>query len=395
MSLARRLILVVVSTCFACWPVVSMADVPGPVFGGGVVYEYNYNSSSNTRMGTYGLGYLLVNVKDAPAPGGQINEWTYGAEYRLLTDNDHFLHYGWVAYNFGAARCQSIEGGYFQVPFGNLRLGYDSWYAPLNYYVGLTDNQAMGVGYKYEAGPWRFDLDFFKNYTALQNETYGANTSTDQPYDAENTGNMRLAYTINKGCPQNATVSVSGKGGQLFANKEQLPSGGFPSQDGVGTQWAGSANMDANWGPWNLLLGAAYYEYDVPNSPGMTSVDKGTIKAENYGFAITFPAKGEVFNASLQYTFKLSCMGPINTIIPYVDFSYINVPSNVDYVTSSSDGRRIGNEAFIIPGVKLNAGPVYIYIEGLIGQNTGGTAFVGSDDGKWHNAFFMATAFYF
>ena len=134
-------------------------------------------------------------MKHEQATPGQVNDWTYGAEYRFLTDDTRFLHYGWAAYNFGSAKSQSLEVGYFQIPFGNLMFGYDSWWAPLNYYVGLTDNQGMGVGYKYQAGPWRFDLDFYKNDTALQTQTYGSNTTTNQPFDAENTGDIRVAYT--------------------------------------------------------------------------------------------------------------------------------------------------------------------------------------------------------
>jgi hypothetical protein len=398
MRLVERLILVVICACFACWPGVSAAQVAPPSFGGGVIYEYNFNPSSNSsdrRGGTYGMGYFMMNVKDTPTPN-QINDWTYGAEYRLLSDNEHhFLHFGWAAYNFGPAKCESIIGGYFQVPFGNLRLGYDSWWSPLNFWLGLTDQQGMGIGYQYDSGPWRFDFDFFKNDTALQTSTYGASTTTDQPFDAENTGNVRVAYTVNKGAPDNATFSVSGKGGQLFANSEALPSGAMPTADGVGTRWAASANMDANMGQWNLKLGAAYYAYSVPNSPGMTSIDRGTIEAQNYGYGTTIPAKGALYSGNLQYTFKVDCLGPISTITPYVDLSYVAVPGDVDYVSTSSNGKRIGYEALIIPGVKMNAGPVYIYAEGLIGQNSGGTAFVGHDDGDWHSSVFIATAFYF
>ena len=397
MSLSRRLIfLVVVSACIACWPIASMAQqVPPPSFGAAVVFEYNYDAGSNAsnrRGGTYGLDYFIINVKDQKTPG-QVNDWNYGAEYRFLRDDLRWLHYGWAAYNFGPAKSCSLEVGYFQVPFGG---NYDSWWCPLPYYVGFMDNQAMGVGYKYQAGPWRFDLDFFKNDTAMQTETYGANTSTAQAFDAENTGNINLAYTWNKGAPCNATFSGSFKGGQVFANSgNALPSGAFPIQNGVGTRWTGTLNMDANYGQWNLLLGLGYYEYSVPNSPNMKPEDKGTIEMQDFGFAEVIPAKATYVSASLQYTFKVKCLGPISSIAPYVDFSYLAIPSDVDYVGYSSPVQRLGHETFIIPGIKLNAGPLWIYIEGLIGQNVNGTASVGSDDEKWHTALFAVTALYF
>ena len=40
--------------------------------------------------GSYGMGYFLVNVHDQATPG-QVNDWTYGAEYRFLTDDTRFF----------------------------------------------------------------------------------------------------------------------------------------------------------------------------------------------------------------------------------------------------------------------------------------------------------------
>ncbi len=393
MNLAKHLFRLAVITCIVCWPVVSMAAANLPTIGGGVVFTYQYkpdDNSSNRRGGDYGLDYFIINAKGKVQTNKKGDNITYAAEYRLLTDDKRWLHYGWAAYNFWSEN--TVQGGYFQVPFGNLPYGYDSFYAPLNFYVGLTDNQALGFGYKLEKGPWRFDLDFYKNDSAGQNQTYGTNTTPDQPFQAENTGNIRLAYTFNKGEPKNVTVSVSGKGGQVFANNNELPSGGYPKTDAEGTRWAAAINMDANWGPWNLKLGATSYAYSVPRSGDVTSIDRGTILAQDYGYELRFPARGQLFNASLKRQFKVD-WGPLSSISPYVDWSYLHIPSSVDYVNTS--GKQVGDEHFIQPGVEWVAGPIYIWTEWLIGKNTGGTAFVGEDDGSWHNELYIATAFYF
>jgi len=419
MSLRGRLILLVVgiACCIAWWPVSAMAQaVPAPSFGGGVAYEYTYydtsNVTNNRRGGNWGMGYFILNVKDQAAPAGQpVNSWEYGAEYRWLSSaSNNFLHYGQVAYNFGCDKSSQLILGYFQVPFGNLRLGYDSWYGPLTYYVGFQDNQAMGVGYKHEAGPWRFDLDFYKNDTAKQASTYGTNAGGDQPYDSENSGNMRIAYSCGKGQPNNATFSASIRGGQMFGNSGNFMADGlFPIQDSVGTRWAANLAMDANWGgpwgPWNLKVALIHYEYNLPNSSNMTAADRGTMIMENFGFDSEIPAKADLVQVSLEHPYKVTCLGPISSITPYLEYSYLHVPSTVDYVGGngvsaapifgSGTGQRVGEEQLFDPGIKLNAGPLYVYIDGLISRNASGTAFLGSDNGKWNTGIFAVTAFYF
>lgn len=394
MDLAKRLILAAAIACMAGWPMASQAALSTPTIGGGVVFTYKFkpnDNSSHRRGGNYGLDYFLLNAKGKVKTGKQ-SDITYAAEYRLLTQGYRWLHYGWAAYNYGAH--QSIRGGYFQVPFGNLPYGYDSFYGGLGYYLGLRDNQSLGFGYKYQKGPWRFDIDFFKNDTAGQTQTYGVNTTSDDPFQTENTGNIRIAYTYNKGSAKNATFSLSGKGGQLFANDQDLLSGGTPTTDAEGYRWAVAVAMDANWGLWNLKLGATDYAYNVPKGSAITNIDRGTIQAQDYGFNTTLPAGGQLFNASLSRVFKVS-LGPISSITPYIDYGYLRVNNNVDYVSNSSGSKRIGDEQLIDPGIEWVAGPVYVWTEWLVGKNTGGTAFVGEDDGSWNNEIYVATGFYF
>lgn len=395
MKLGKRFILTAAIACLMGWPISSMAaKASGPTFGGGIVFHYQNtinDSTSGHRGGTAGMSYFILNVKGT-VPTGPTDSISYAGEYRWLGAGANWMHYGWGEYNF--AGNQHLTLGYFQVPFGNLPYGYDSFYCPLQWYTGLTDNQAMGIGYRYEQGPVRFDLDFFKNDNAGQTSTYAPTTTGSDPFQAQNTGNIRVAYTFNQGSPNNVTLSVSGRGGAFYSNGGQtLVSGGTVSKNNAtGSRWAATVNLDGNWGPWNVFLGAADYAYSVPKFAGVTSVDRGTIEAQDFGYAEYFPSAGQVFSASLTRSYNV-CLGPITSISPYIDWSYVRANGNVDYV--GSEGTRVKNEQMLIPGLAWVAGPLYVWTEWLIGKNTGNTAFVGTDNGKWHSALYVAMGYYF
>lgn len=354
--------------------------------GGGVVTEYQYKDygHSATPGGDLSLDYFSVN-----AHGNFGRSITYGAEERFSTSNfkdSNYLHYGWAAYHFGAQHNQQIRGGYFQVPFGNLPYGYQTFWGNLAYYAGFTDHQGAGAGYRYEHNAWRFDADFFKNDNLGQRSTYSGGIPTGG-YRNVNTGNMRLAYTVNKGSPHRATFSVAGKGGQLYTGSRAL-----------GSQWAGTAAMNGRWGPWTLQLQAIDYAYNVPQ--GATTSDgvplnRDSITAEDYGYAYQMPARGQLYTTSLARNFHVS-WGPIHKVQLYDNYGYLNVGGNGQFngAAPGSTPNPTGNVQFNAAGAEMVAGPVYIWADVLTGRNAA-MAFIGPNDGHWHTRFNLAAAFYF
>lgn len=352
--------------------------------GGGLVTEYQYKGYDYTSQppgGSYKLDYFEVNVKGNHGPV------SYAAEERFSATNfspDHqYLHYGWMAYNFGQSQNQQVKVGYFQVPFGLLTYGYQSFWGSLGYYMGLNDNQAAGIGYKYESGnSWRFDADFFKNNTLGQNTMYGVNPVND--YHNINTGNLRGAYTLHQGPASKITFALSGKLGQVML-------GGSPTNQNLGKHWATAASMNGTWGSWLVQLQASAYAYQIPNNLGY---DPHAITVEDYGYQYNIPSKGQLYSANAAKSFHVN-WGPFHKIQIYDNYAYLNIgtPSK----TFQNYGGTVKNNMQLnTTGVEAVAGPVYIWADMMEGKNTEGASFVGpAQNGHWYSRFNLALAYYF
>ncbi len=353
--------------------------------GGGVVTEYQYKGYGHGKPG----GDLKLDYFEVNAHGSVGKAITYGAEERFSTSNfsnSLYLHYGWVAYHFGHDYQQQVKGGYFQVPFGNLPYGYQTFWGNLAYYAGFTDHQGAGLGYRYKNAGWRFDADFYKNDTLGQPSTYAGGVPTDG-YENINTGNLRIAYTLNRGNPRHVTFSLAGKGGQLYTASRDL-----------GSQWAGTAAMNGHWGPWALQLQAVDYAYNVPadaTNSGNVALSRDSITAENYGYSYRMPGRGQIYSANLARSFHVS-WGPIHKVELYDNYGYLDVGGNGRFNSAAlgATPNSTGNVQLNAAGAEFVAGPVYIWADVLTGRNSG-MAFVGPNDGHWHTRFNVAAAFYF
>ena len=354
--------------------------------GGGVVTEYQYKGYGHSQKpgGDFRLDYFEVN-----AHGNVGKSLTFGAEERFSTTNfkdSEYLHYGWAAYHFGTHFNQQVKGGYFQVPFGNLPYGYQTFWGNLAYYAGFTDHQGAGLGYRYKDNGWRFDADFYKNDDLGQRSTYAGGNPTGG-YQNINTGNLRIAYTVNKGNPHHVTFSLAGKGGQLYTGSRDL-----------GSQWAGTAAMDTHWGPWTLQFQAVDYAYNVPQgatTAGGVLLNRDSVTAEDYGYAYQMPARGQVYTGNLARSFKVN-WGPVHKVKLYDNYGYLDVGGDGQF-NSAAPGdtpNSTGNVQLNAAGVEAVAGPVYIWADVLTGRNSA-MAFVGPNDGHWHTRFNLAAAFYF
>ncbi|HEU0198189.1 MAG TPA: hypothetical protein VFQ88_13380, partial [Nevskiaceae bacterium] len=247
---------------------------------GGAFY-LNYGRYSNSYNGAQpgpgdgGFSYMSLNAN------GNYGNLTWGFDERIgpsgqIADKE-LMHLAWVGYDFD--KSNSMTAGFFQVPFGNYPYGYDVYWGSMGYYLGFNDNQALGAGYTFKRGAWRWDLDAFKNYDAGQNSLYAGNPF--QEYRMVDTGNTRLSYTFGKGTSNTVDVSGSFRGGHLEV-------GGQPSH--YGTHWAGAVAADAELGPWSLRGQVVMYKYNVPagrfqgpKKDGQ-AISRNSILMEDYGF---------------------------------------------------------------------------------------------------------------
>jgi len=356
-------------------------------------------ANSNNRDGGDGkLGIVAINFS------GNYDQLSFAAEERfgtVIQSDPSFLRFGWAAYDFGpgADKHHQVKAGYFQVPFGNLRFGYQSFWGNLTYFAGFTDNQAAGAGYKYENGPWRLDIDAFKNNNLQQNTTYGSNPVAG--YQSVNGGNIRGAYTFNQGTEHSVQVSTAVRGGQLEVGESGIDRG---VTSDYGTQWAATAAVDAALGNWILQGQYVDYRYNVPSnrSFGGASLPTDTVTLENYGFRYQMPASGQIFAGNIAHTFPLN-WGVVDSIQLYNNYAYLMTGGDGQFDGNvpalNSDGSRAarnptGDIQFNAAGMNISVGPVQFWLDVLTGKNSAMT-FTGPNDGDWHTRYNFQMGVYF
>lgn len=358
--------------------------------GGGVAVEYQERDGdiANRRDGgDFIFDYFSINA------AGQYGKLTYAAEERFSSVNfadSSFLHYGWAAYDFNDHN--QVKGGYFNVPFGNLGLSYQTFWGSLAYFAGFSDNQAAGIGYKYENGPFRLDVDAFKNDDLEQNSLYGSNPF--QGYQQVNGGNVRLGYTFNHQGDNTLNVSAAVRGGELEVGTSGVDRG---VTSDYGTRWAATAAADAKLGLWTLQGQFVDYKYNIPNGRtfGGNALPTDAITVENYGFGYQMPASGQLYGFNVARDFPVD-IGPISNIQLYDNYGYINVGGDGEFTSSvpGADLAKTGDIQFNAIGAALTAGPAYLWADMLFGKNAAMT-FIGPNDGDWHPRFNLTAAFYF
>ncbi|AWN15626.1 hypothetical protein [Salinisphaera sp. LB1] len=318
---------------------------------------------------------------------GTEGKLSYGAEYRWSPTafaDSSYLRYGWAAYDFG--KHSQIKGGMFYVPFGNLRFGYQTFWGNLTYYAGFTDNQAAGLGYKYENGPWRLDVDAFKNDDLEQHSLYGSNPFDG--YQQVNGGNVRAAYTFNQGTHHSVQVSAAVRGGELQVG-EDAPH--------YGTRWAATAAVDAALGPWTLQGQYVDYRYNIPagRSYNDNALPTDAITMENYGFAYQMPASGQIFAANVARTFKIG-WGALHSIQLYDNYAYLMTGGSGRF-NSALPGNApnpTGDIQFNAVGADFSFGILQVWADVLTGKNAAMT-FDGPSDGSWNTRYNLQMGLYF
>lgn len=352
--------------------------------GGILTEEYQVLDSAkdNTTGGRTTQGVFAVNAK------GQYKNLTFALEQRLSQNSfadPTYLHYGWIAYDLGAQQRHRIKAGFFRVPFGNLPIGYQTFWGNLAYFAGFTDNQAAGLGYRYETGGWRFDLDAFKDDDLGQHSLYGSNPF--EGYNQMNGGNARLAYTFHHGGNRSVQLSLAARGGQLAVG----------GNDANGDRWAGTAAVDAELGPWSLQGQFIDYQYNIPSGQsyadnsviGSGILPNDSITVENYGYGYQIPASGQLYSLNIARSFDLG-IGPFDSIQFYDNYGYLRSGEG-DY---DSLGNRIGDVQLNAAGFVLSSGPLLFYFDVISGRNAA-MASAGPNDGDWHTRYNLTIGLYF
>ncbi len=292
------------------------------------------------------------------------------AEYRFYPgygannhDGYHFLHTGWVGYNFEDA--SQVQVGVNRVPFGPGAYGVSqSFFFDQHYYVGLSDDMDLGVKYSKTFDNLALDLAYYASDEGTYN---GANFSKDSVrysydvvdetgngYEERNQVNLRAIYTLEKDSGS-AALGTSLQYGELKSNG--------PQDDG--SHYAASLHGVFKHSNITLATQATYYKYDVEADQPLgidTMVQMGA-----FDFPTTVAAEAWIPAVSLSYFLETPQVDWLEYVIPYVEYSSI---------VKEEDG--FNDSELVDIGAAWGSGGWYIYTD-LVLSN--GNDFVGNAAG--------------
>lgn len=351
-------------------------SVKNITIGGALRFNYinnDWSSKAKDKGGDMSFDIFRLNVD------GEYNGVLISAEYRWYSYMD-VIHYGWIGYNF----TDNFQGqlGVTRAPFGLLPYACHNWWYGVPFYVGLEDDNDMGVKLLYKKGSWDLQFAFFKNAEwgdSAENERYsfdvinkgGLNSSNEE----DNQFNLRVAYTLDHGDLGTTEIGFSGEWGMLYNDLTKSH----------GDHWAVAAHLNGNYGPWNLMLEAAHYEYDPENPDG---ANDDNIRMGAFGDDYDVAAEGNIYVANLSYGLPVE-WGPITKLTFYDDYSIL------DKDVGSGDDSQINTL-----GCMVSAGPVCVFLDCLMGKNMvwlgGGSDALGNGrDDDWHMRFNVNIGYYF
>ncbi|MBN2644865.1 MAG: hypothetical protein JXR59_05250 [Desulfuromonadaceae bacterium] len=328
-------------------------DKPAIRIGGALRVNYglkDWDDAQKEKGGDFAFDTFRFNVD------GSIADMILSAEYRFYPEyNFNTLHHGYIGYNFS----DDLQGqiGIHQVPFGLQPYASHNFWFSGAYYIGLEDDYDMGIKLLYTPGPVSVTAAFYKNGelgSAGDADRYSVDVNRDASggyagaqaagNEETNQGNLRLAYLIEHGDKASTELGCSLEYGGLYNNLT----------GDMGDHWAGAIHLNGHYGPFNLQLEYARYEYDPENPLGF---DDDIITLGGYSYSWGAPAEADFGIFNLSYSLPVS-WGPISNLTFYSDNTVIE-----------PDDSRFGTIWQNVIGTMISAGPVYTYIDIISGEN--------------------------
>jgi hypothetical protein len=390
-KLRKNLFLTLLLAFLLAMPAAATAFDLGPLSVGGairanyVIGDYGDGTSpsqpsrSDNDGGNFELDTFRINLDYAQGP------WIGKAEYRFY-DGYHFLHTGWVGYNFD--EISQIQVGVNRVPFGPGPYGVSqSWMFDQHYYVGLSDDMDLGAKYTTSFGDLKMDFAYYamdegsyfgKTENAARYSYDAVEDENEDGYKEELQFNIRAIYPIQMG-EIKTDIGASLEYGLLGA------SGGDRDD---GDHWAGSIHAVNKFSNWTLAAQLTYYEYDVEDATGQ-SMDLVNFGAYDYYTPVA--AEAMVPAISLSYYLETPKIDFIDYIIPYIEYSSI--------IKEESD---FNDSEMWVLGAAWARGGWYIYTDlaysngnDFVGNESGWSRFGENLDDEWEYRFNINFGYYF
>jgi hypothetical protein len=299
------------------------------------------------------------------------------AEYRFYSKSNGggMLKSGWIGYNFDEKN--QLRFGQTTVPFGILPYQSNSYFFNINYYIGLEDDDDMGISYQHSSKQWQMNIAFFKNSDLLNSEASEISASR-YSYDIGgrskeiNTVVGRVAYKGGKGLKYE--FGASGFLGQTYNIDSKKNDG----------RYAYAAHAILDWNRWNLKTQFTLYDYSNEESRKTNSV---TMVAFDAPYKVA--DKGKTYSACLSYTIHFKNKF-VESIKIYNDYSYLN-KSNHKFNDSQQN----------VFGCSVSAGPILVYADIVTAKNQSwinpewDNSFADGANDKWHTRLNLNVGYYF
>ena len=342
--------------------------------GGAFRFNWQYtdwNQASKDQRSAIFYDVTRLNMK---ASYGNIEG---AAEYRLYPESagGGMLKYGWIAYNLNDKN--QIRFGMTSVPLGILPYQSNNFFCNLNYFIGLEDDDDVGITYQYTGERIQVNAAFFKNSDLLDGEGAPTNTrrfSYDITGKTKETNTAVLRFVYKGGNEFKYEIGASGYVGQAYNIDSHIMN--------LRYAYAGHAVFD--WNRFNFK--GQYTEYNYSNEE---SKNTGYIKMGAFGLPYSVCDRGRTYSACLAYSVPIKS----NTI------DGINLYNDYSYLEKLHDGFNDSQQNVL--GACLSAGPVIMYLEWVYAKNHSwigpefNNSFAEGPDNGWHSRVNLNVGFYF
>ena len=342
--------------------------------GGAFRFNWQYtdwNQASKDQRSAIFYDVTRLNMK---ASYGKIEG---AAEYRLYPESagGGMLKYGWIAYNLNDKN--QIRFGMTSVPLGILPYQSNNFFCNLNYFIGLEDDDDVGITYQYTGEKIQVNAAFFKNSDLLDGEGDSTNTrrfSYDITGRTKETNTAVLRFVYKGGNEFKYEIGASGYVGQAYNIDSHIMN--------LRYAYAGHAVFD--WNRFNFK--GQYTEYNYSNEE---SKNTGYIKMGAFGLPYYVCDRGRTYSACLAYSVPIKS----NTI------DGINLYNDYSYLEKLHDGFNDSQQNVL--GACLSAGPVIMYLEWVYAKNHSwigpefNNSFAEGPDNGWHSRVNLNVGFYF
>lgn len=320
------------------------SNQPNFKIGGALRVNYglqDWNDTQKDKGGDFAFDTFRFNID------GTLGDMILSAEYRFYPEYDfNTIHHGYIGYNF--TDDLQLQLGIHQVPFGLQPFASHNFWFSGAYYVGLEDDYDMGIKLLYTPGPLSITAAFYKNGElgkASDADRYSVDViSVDDGNEETNQGNLRVAYNFNHSEQATTEIGTSVEYGGLYNN----------TTEDMGDHWAAAVHLNGNYGPVNVQLEYARYQYNAENPAGF---DDDIITLGGYSYTWAAPAEADLAIFNIAYSVPVN-WGPISNLTFYSDNTVI-----------MPEESRFDNGWQNVIGTMITSGPVYTYIDLISGEN--------------------------